>query len=153
TGLVLGLLTVTGVPTAIAIGIAKERDRARAAEAAEQEKSYEANLAAANAALQVHDGVAARARLEACTPEQRGFEWRHLSLALDGSLAVLHGHADEVTAVAMTADAALVASGGRDGEVLLWDVRTCAIRHRLHPHQEAVRSLMFSADGSRLWIV
>ena len=47
-----------------------------------------------------HEGEARR-RLEACPPALRGFEWQHLSLAIDGSLATLRGHQSAVTAVAM----------------------------------------------------
>lgn len=113
------------------MGIAQQRDRARAAEAAEQNKSSQANLAAANAALQANDAREAQRRLAACPEDKRGFEWHHLSLALDGSLAVLRGHADEVTALVMTADASLLATGGKDGEVLLWDLRRREVLHRL----------------------
>ncbi|MBK8100471.1 MAG: protein kinase [Planctomycetes bacterium] len=153
TGIVLGLLTVTTTPSAIAIGIAEQRNRARAAEAAAQAKNYEANLAAANNALQVIDKQEAQRRLQACPEPRRGFEWHHLSLALDGGLAVLAGHAAEVTAVAMTDDAGVLASGDRLGEVVLWDVRRSEAVHRFAHHGgRPVQWLAFSADGSRLWI-
>ena len=39
-------------------------------------------------------------------------------------LAVLRGHFDEVETVAFSPDGTLLASGGRDGSVKLWEVKT-----------------------------
>ena len=115
-------------------------------------KVYEANLAAANSALLVHDAAELRRRLDACPVDLRGFEWRHLALAIDGSLSTLRGHADKVTSVAMTADGALLASGGDHGELYLWDVARAELVQRFTHHHEWIRQLAFSADGRRLLV-
>ncbi len=152
TGLFVGLLAAIGTPTAIAIGIAEQRDRARAAEAQQQRRTYEANLAAANAALQSHDAAEARRRLAACPTGLRGFEWHHLALTLDGSLLTLEGHATSVTAAALTPDASLLASGGQDGEVRLWDLARGALLQSLGNHHAEIAQLEFSSDGRRLLV-
>ncbi|MEZ5966153.1 MAG: protein kinase [Planctomycetota bacterium] len=150
TGLVLGALAASGTPTAIAIGIAGQRDRARAAETAQVQRAFEASLAAAWAALQMHDVGEARRRLAACPPALRGFEWQHLSLAVDGSLAVMTGHADPVGAVAINRDTSLLASGDAKGTIRLWDLRRGATAHEFTHHDASIWQLSFSADGDRL---
>jgi len=150
TGLVLGALAAIGTPTAIAVGIAGQRDRARAAETAQEQKAFEANLAAAGAALQVYDVGEARRRLAACPPALRGFEWQHLSLAVDGSLAVLTGHTDAVGAVALTRDPSLLASGDAKGRVRLWDLELGVTTHEFTHHDARIWQLAFSVDGKHL---
>ncbi len=64
--------------------------------------------------------------------------------------AYLHGHNAPVRCVAFSPDGALIASGSRDGTILLWDVRT---RKPVGPplnHGSRVYSVAFSPDGSRL---
>jgi serine/threonine protein kinase/WD40 repeat protein len=152
TALGLGLLTAIGTPTAIALGIRSQRDRARAAEIEEQHRTYEANVAAANAALQGSDAREARRRLDACPPALRGFEWHHLALALDGSLLTLRGHGAAVTSVAVTPDAALLASGAEDGEVCLWDLSRGEIVQRFAHHRARVDQLVFAPDSATLLV-
>ncbi|MFO1076123.1 MAG: serine/threonine-protein kinase [Planctomycetota bacterium] len=137
TAAALGLLLLVGTPTAVAVGIAGERDRALLAEREEQRRAYEANVAAANAALQAHDAVEARRRLDACAEGQRGFEWRLLAASLDGSLAELRGCSSEVKAVAIADDASLVAAADAGGDLLLW-----------RPERDAAPSVMARAIGA-----
>ena len=150
TGLLVGLLAAIGTPTAIAIGIAAQRDRARTAEAAQQQKTYQANIAAANAALQAHDAPEVRRRLEDCPADLRGFEWNHLALALDGSLLTLRGHEHPVQAVALDPQAKLLASGAKDGELRLWDVGRGVTLARFTQHHAPIARLVFSPDGRQL---
>ncbi|MBN2471050.1 MAG: protein kinase [Anaerolineae bacterium] len=65
--------------------------------------------------------------------------------------AFLHGHTDGVRAVVFSPDGALIASGGRDGTVQLWDVGTTApVDDPAALHDEWVNSVAFSPDGE--WI-
>lgn len=67
-------------------------------------------------------------------------------------LAVLHGHGAGVTCVAFSPDGALLASGGKDRAVVLWDVSDGTELARLTGHNAAlgVHGLAFSPDGARL---
>ncbi len=71
----------------------------------------------------------------------------------------LFGHRELVSAVAVTRDGDLLASGGRDGEIILWDARTLLEVTRLAGGGEAVVTLAFGerdelaagmADGTML---
>ena len=42
------------------------------------------------------------------------------------------------------------ASGDLDGAVILWDIQTGGVEHRMQGHRHGVASLSFSADGERL---
>jgi hypothetical protein len=63
--------------------------------------------------------------------------------------ATLRGHRGAVTALAIT-PRGLLASAGMDRSVRLWDLFQFRETHCLSGHQQAVRSLAFTADGRRL---
>lgn len=67
-----------------------------------------------------------------------------------GTTRRLTGHIEAVTDVAMSADGQMVASSGRDGEVMLWDVVNGTIIKRLNGHTDRVTSLVFSPNGQWL---
>ncbi len=73
------LLLAVGIPIAINLGIAGERDRA-------VRQSYAANVVAAGYALASRNSLAAQQHLEACAAELRGFEWHHLQRRCDQSV-------------------------------------------------------------------
>lgn len=70
---------------------------------------------------------------------------------LDGTLGEprLH-HPDAVRAVAASPGGELLASGGDDGVVRLWDRRTGQAAGRLLGHAGPIRALAFTPDGTRL---
>ena len=59
--------------------------------------------------------------------DDRGFLWRADN---PSSCAELAGHSDSVSCAAFSEDGALVATGGMDGRVLVWDASTGARKVR-----------------------
>ncbi len=65
-------------------------------------------------------------------------------------VSVLRGHSSWVTAVAFAPDGRHLVSGGTDGSVLLWDLRSGMVLRPLEGHApERVYGVAFSTDGSR----
>jgi WD40 repeat protein/predicted Ser/Thr protein kinase len=63
---------------------------------------------------------------------------------------VLEGHTDKVLTVAFSPRGDLLASGGSDRTIRLWEVPGGAHRSTLGPHAGKVEALAFSPDGSLL---
>ena len=61
------------------------------------------------------------------------------------------GHTDRLLAIATSPDGKLVASGGNDGQVILWDQATGKLMREI-PIKAVIRSLCFSSDGNHLAI-
>ncbi|MBW8042147.1 MAG: protein kinase [Planctomycetes bacterium] len=88
--------------------------------------------------------------LDGCPEELRGWEWYHLNyLRSRCEAATLGKHAGSVRGVAFNHDGTLVASGGDDGVVRIWDVRARRPLRQLTGHQR-VFDVTFSPDGSKI---
>jgi WD40 repeat protein len=64
-----------------------------------------------------------------------------------GPVATLHGHRGGVWGVALSADGRLVASGGHDGAVRLWDTDSFAMLRTLRPDRRFERMDITGLSG------
>ncbi|MCX7424118.1 MAG: WD40 repeat domain-containing protein, partial [Planctomycetia bacterium] len=63
---------------------------------------------------------------------------------------VLGGHQHGTNAVAFSPDSAIIASGGKDGKIKIWDVGTRRMLAEATADRGAVMSVAFSPDGKQL---
>jgi WD40 repeat protein len=151
------VLALAGI-TALWVEAAAARDRAKEATAeavlrgdVARRASYRAAVAAAAAALELHNLDAARAFLEAAPEEHRNWEWRHVAAQLDNAQTLFRPAAGPVASFALAPAGdrlAYAVAGGR--QVRLWAPGS---RDDLavFPEQEGkVTSIAFDPDGSRV---
>lgn len=65
-------------------------------------------------------------------------------------LVVQAGHSSHINTIAITSDGKLIASGGNDKSIKLWDAATGRLLRTLTGHLSDINSLAFSPDASRL---
>ena len=112
--------------------------------AAAQQAWLEGNLTGMAALLKQFEPTADRADL-------RGAEWHYLRTLIDGASHVLIGHAGRLGAVTFSHDGHLLASGGQDGIVRVWNIASKELLHTWKPPSpKEVNAVAFSPDGQRL---
>jgi WD40 repeat protein len=126
-------------------------DEARQRGEAERRERYRSNIAAAAAALQLHNSSTARRALEAAPKEYRNWEWRHLDCQLDNARAVLRGLDNRIGCVAISANGKWVAAGAQDGAVRVWDTATGKLVRAVPALQDHVVRVAFSPDSRHLF--
>jgi WD40 repeat protein/tRNA A-37 threonylcarbamoyl transferase component Bud32 len=130
----------------------KQKKRAEQAEALSQRFLYAAQMRLAHRFW--NDGnLGLMGELLARQPaELRGFEWhylKHLARAAQGTVA--GQFPDEVQVLAVSPDGSLLATGGKDGRVRLWDVPALTGRDGPPPSGSPIRSLAILRNGRLVW--
>ena len=108
---------------------AEDQDRMRAArdeavaelEQARQ-KAYLANVTAAGASLAAGETADAKRYLADCVADSRGWEWHHLSLAADASIAVFDAQGGPISGLAMDATGDRLVAGVTYGSPRVFDL-------------------------------
>ncbi|MCE3016477.1 MAG: protein kinase domain-containing protein [Pirellula sp.] len=132
--------------------VAKE---AREDEAKQREKSelylYRSNVQLAMAKIE-EGSLDLAHKLLSQTPERlRNIEYWHAESMLDQSRLVLRGHEGTVYCECFSPDGKLLASGGQDETIRIWDVGTGREVKVLKGHDSPVTNVCFTEDGRELW--
>ncbi len=131
-----------------------ERDRARIALRQAEQSSYAANISAAALALGNGNISEARARLDACPSELRGWEWGHLNMSVDPSLLTIELTEASWTSLAWCPDGTrLVADVGSTAQVFDATTGTSLLSldpANLGPASPRVTSCAWNPDGVTL---
>jgi len=75
---------------------------------------------------------------------------RFLSLSVDSDHLSIEWHHDELYSVCFSPDGSLIASGGRDAAIQVWDARTGSQISWFHGHEDYVNAVAFVPDGTRI---
>jgi WD40 repeat protein/serine/threonine protein kinase len=78
--------------------------------------------------------------------QYRGWEWHYLKRLLYGSPSPLR-HSSAMSGLALSSDGRLLAAGGNDGNVKLWDARTWEEVRTFHAHDQHIHRVAFAPGG------
>ena len=136
--------------------IAAAQSATTVAEHMERQHQYASNIQHAAAALRRGQRREVLALLEQCRSlvpgkERCGIEWDWIWAEANAAAHTLHAHPNGVCAVRFSPRGNLLASGGNDGRVILWDAKSWKKSCELtYADSQEVNAVEFSADGSLL---
>ena len=88
--------------------------------------------------------------LDACPPEQRGWEWHYLDQIRRAPLLDIKGHSGSIMSLAFSPDGRRIASASYDGTVKIFDSATGQELLTFRGHKGMVMVAVFSPDGRRV---
>jgi len=68
----------------------------------------------------------------------------------EGAAIASSGHVTPVNAISISSDAQMIASGGEDGSIRIWDLRTFEYLGAIHENSVGVKTIDFSPDGTAI---
>ncbi len=111
---------------------------------------YQSSISAAEKAMRFHELREARKWLDHAPEKLRGWEWEFLNARCDESLSSFPVEQKNITALDVSADGKRVALATADGSVTLYSLPGFTDPTQIGGHREAVYSVVFSEDASRL---
>jgi len=150
--------------TAAERSAATERDRAIASEqVAERHRAdavlqaetlrrtlYLSRIALAQNAYDSHDMRRFRQLLDECPPELRAWEWQRLRWLADRSVRTLRGHSGLIRSVTVRPHGQIIASGGNDAKIRIWDAGMGRHLWTLDGQGGPVTAVLIAPDGQTL---
>jgi len=137
------------------VGIVWQWRRAEQHAAESRRNLYAADMMLAQAALEAGNTGRAHELLQRYLPRRgeedlRGWEWRYAwDQCRSTDLFTLEGHTLTVGALALATNGTILASGGFDGSIILWDLQTKKPIRTL-PEPKGIYGLAFSKDEKEL---
>ncbi len=127
------------------------RVRAQGEQRAERWGRYRSNIAAAAAALQLQNNIAAGNALDDAPEEHRDWEWRYVHCQLDGASHVFNVPGGRIDSLVLSPSGRQVAVGcfGHK-DVYLYDLATTQLQAVLRGHMDSVTSVAYRPDGNQL---
>ena len=113
--------------------------------------SYNHGIALADAKYREGDIRGVGRLLKDSPQDLRGWEWQRLNNVSDQALMTIRGHRGSgIRSTVISPDGKLIASGGGDSPIRIWDLATGAELKILRGHADQVCSLAFSPDSKRI---
>jgi WD40 repeat protein len=146
------ILTFVGLGVALVYQSRLRSAYALAQDALDRERRflYYNRVTFADRELKDNNPYRAEGLLDECPDDQRHWEWNYLKRLCRTELRTMDGHEGPVETIAISPDGKLIASGGKDQTVRIWDAKTGATIRILADHHAPVWSVAFSPDGHTL---
>jgi WD40 repeat protein/serine/threonine protein kinase len=153
----LGIACAAAVASALATGLSAaswmflEESRARQRVAG---RAYITDLGTAMRAAAIRKEMGGVVKLLAAwehhRPDLRGWEWYYLNGLCHAEILTIQAERSELCSVAWSPDGTLLATGGAEGTVKIWDALSGRQTACLRGHTGDVRAVAWSPDGRRL---
>ena len=108
------------------------------------------NFLLANAHWEMHDVMEARRLLHSIPQKFRGLEWYLSNKEFEGSEFTLDGYRNRLVCVEISPDGKLIATGGDERKIRIWDAASGKNIRTLSGHSRTVEDLDFDPMGGRI---